>query len=31
VYAGAPARWIKKIDFLPDDEQELEVPVVVLP
>jgi acetyltransferase-like isoleucine patch superfamily enzyme len=31
VYAGAPARWVKKIDFLPDDEQELEVPVVVLP
>ena len=31
VYAGAPARWIKKIDFLPDDEQELEVPVVVVP
>jgi len=31
VYAGVPARWVKKIDFLPDEEQELEVPVVVMP
>ena len=29
VYAGMPARWVKKIDFLPDEEQELHVPVVV--